>query len=575
MPVTVRRWGGLLIRVALLIVIVWGSNLWIVRIRDSILDYRSILRGQPSLQEPTTPLVQQVVLVVVGGLRYDASLQMPYLNTLREDGLDARCRGRFPSCSQTTWTTLISGAGPEINDAPLLNVPYERIDFLTIDDLFTETQRARLTPALTGYQWWERMIPSQVLDIGFFVSTTDADADQLVIERALELMHTLRPNFLLIHLTQVDHAARNFGAQSQPYRAAVRRADSHIREIAQAMSLSRSVLIVTSDHGYLADGGCGGGGDDVVVTPFVMAGGRVSPALLEEIDQTDIAPTIATLLGLALPSAAQGEILFDALLLDEAEAAEKWVSWAQQRVELADLYLESIGRQPLSESAKGDASVARSSLQVRNYGSARALAEFAVQGADQEMNKARVQRIGREQQRRLPLGLVIVGIAAYLLWRRWNRPTAVLVVSAAGTVLIYNLLFAWEGHAYSLSGIGQWESFVAAATVRMGTALIPAITIIIWLLWRQRQRQPVEEASTNYSFALILTYFLALPLIIAYILNGSEVSWYLPDPFIAFLEVSALVQLAVAAFLCLILPLITIPLEKALRWSMVKLQSRE
>ncbi len=573
MPIIVRRYGGLLIRVTLMMLIIWGSNLWMVRIRDSILHYRSVLQGQPSLGKSSSPLVQQVVLVVVGGLRYDASLKMPYLNALRENGVEARCRGYFPSHSQTAWTTLISGAGPEINDAPLLDVAYEEMDFLTVDDLFTEAKRAHLTTALAGFQSWERMIPDHVLDRSFFASTADAEADRQVTEVALALMRSLRPNFLLIHLGQVEHATQSFGAASQQYRSAVRRVDSHIREIAEAMSLTRNVLIVTADHGHLANGGHGGGEEEVLITPFVMIGGRVLPGSHEEIDQADIAPTIATLLGLAVPSAAQGEILFDALALDEAESTEKWVSWAEQRVELGNLYLESIGQEPLSESAKGDAELAHSSLLVRNYGSARSLAEFAVQGADEEMKKGRSQRIRREQQYRLPLALLAVAVPTYLLWRRWSRTTALLIISALVTVLVYNLLFIRAGYTYSFSSIGEWDTFLAEAALRMATALIPAILIVVGRIWREEKRRPLEIAATNYSFALILASLLVLPLLLGYVVNGSEVVWYLPDPFLAFLQVSALVQLAVAAFLCLFVPLLTVPLDRVLRWTALKVRS--
>lgn len=573
MGVTVRRYAGLLIRVALLALIVLGSNLWLVRIRDSIRSHRSVLRGQPSLEEPSSPLVQQVVLVVVGGLRYDASLQMPYLNGLRDRGLEAQCRGYFPSHSQTAWTTLVSGAGPEISDAPLLDLPHEDLRFLTVDDLFTEAKRAHLTTALAGFQSWESMIPDQAMDGSFFVSGAGAEADDLVAQAALEFMDDLRPNLLLVHLTQVDHAARSAGTDSQQYRAAVRRADSHIREIGQRMSLTRQVLIVTADHGYLANGGYGGGDEEVVVTPFVMAGARVAMGNHEEMDQADVAPTISALLGLAVPSAAQGEVLFDALLLDEAESTEKWVSWARQRVELGDLYLESIGQEPLGEAAKADAEVAYSSLLVRNYGSARNLAEFAVQGASEEMKKGRSIRIRREQQRRLPMALLVVGVAVYLLWRRWSRTTAVLVISALASIVIYNLLFVWGGHTYSFSSIRGWDTFLAQAITRIGTALIPAIWVIAWIIRRERRRTPLEIAVTNYSFALILAFFLALPLISGYVLNGFEIAWYLPDPLIAFLQVSALVQLGVAALLGLAVPLVTIPLDRLLRWTMVKVRS--
>jgi hypothetical protein len=563
---TLRRWAGLLVRLVLLATIVWGSNLWLVHIRDSIHSFRSVLSGQPSLGQPTNPLVQQVVMVLIGGLTYDASLEMPYLNTLRERGLDSPCVGYYPSYSQSAWTTLVSGAGPEMSDAHLVNVPYEELTFLTVDDLFTEAKRANLTTAIAGFHWWERMIPEQVVDRQFFVASTDVEADQLVVQSALELMGNLPPNLLLIHLSQVDEAARTYGPGSDQYRAAVQRADSHLEQIAQAMSLTRNVLLVTSDHGYLAHGGHGGAEREVITTPLVMVGARVTPGTLDRVTQSDPAPTVAALLGLAIPSAARGEILFDALVTDEAESTEKWVSWSGQRVELSDLYLESIGRPPLTEAARGDAEVAYSSLLVRNYESARALAEFAVRGSTGEMIKGRSQRIAQEQRQRLPVGTLAVAAISYLLWRRWTRTTIVLFLSAATTVVIYNLLFLWEGHIYSLSTIGQWWTFATDALVRAATALVPASCVLVWLVWHQKRRRPTEIAQLNYSFALILAFLLALPLAVAYVLNGVEVTWHLPHPLAAFAQVSALLQLGMAASITTLLPLITIPLDRALRW---------
>lgn len=569
-----RRYIGLLVRVVLLTITIWGSNLWLVRIRDSVYSHRSVLAGQPRLGQPGSPLVQQVVLVIIEGLRYDASLEMPFLNSLRDQGFEARCRGYYPSYSQNAWTTLISGAGPEINDAPLVNVPDDRLSYLTVDGLFTEANRANLTTTVVGPSWWGRTIPEQVLNRSFLAPTTGVEADQQVTQTTLDVMGNVPPNFLLVQFSQVRQAAQRYGTNSQAYRAAVLRADSQLEEIAQSMSLKRNVLIVTSDHAHLADGGHGGADEEVVITPLVMAGGRVAPGSREEVEQTDVAPTIAALLGTAVPSAAQGKILFDALLMDEAESTEKWVSWSQQRVELADVYLESIGREPLSQAAKGDAEVAYSSLLVRNYGSARRLAEFAIQGADAEMLKGRSQRLDTEQRRRMPIVVVPVCAVAYLLWRRCNRTTAVLVASAMGTVVFYNLLFFWEGEVYSFSTVGNWHAFISGSVVRMGTALLPAACILVWLVCQQKGRSPIEVATLNYSFSLILAFLLALPLAAAYALNGFEITWRLPDPLFAFLQVSALVQLGLAAFLTLLLPLVTIPLDTILRWAAVRVNRR-
>jgi hypothetical protein len=64
-----------------------------------------------------------------------------------------------------------------------------------------------------------------------------------------------------------------------------------------------------------------------------------------------------------------------------------------------------------------------------------------------------------------------------------------------------------------------------------------------------------------------LAFLLALPLAVAYVLDGVEITWHLPRPLAAFLQVSSLLQLGMAAFITTFLPLITIPLDRALRWT--------
>jgi hypothetical protein len=556
----------LLARVVILAAIILGSNLWLVRIRDSVQSHRSVLTGQPALGVPTSPTVQQVVMIVMSGLTYDASLEMPFLNTLREQGADAQCRGHYPSYSQTAWITLISGAGPELNDAPLVDRPYDQLRLTTVDDLFVEAKRADLTTALLGFHWWERMIPEQVIDRSLFVSETDPEADEQLADRAMSLMANLPPNLMVVQFSQVSHAASIYGSHSPQYWDAVRRADSLLRDLAQAMSLTRNVLIVTSDHGYLANGGHGGADQEVIITPLVMTGGRVIPGEYGMVDQADVAPTIAALLGLAVPSAAEGEILFDALVMDEAESTEKWVTWAQQKVELSDVYLESIGRSGLGPGPKGDAEVAYSSLLVRNYGSASRLAGFAVEGATAEMVRGQAQRIASEQRRRLPVAVLPALAAAYLLWRRWTRTTAVLFICALGTLAVYHILFLWEGEIYSFSTIGTWDAFVTDSVARMGIALVPSLSVLIWLTWHQSRRTPLRIAALDYSLALLLAFLLAVPLAVSYVLNGFEVTWRLPNPLLSFVQVFSLLSLGLAAFLVLFFPLITIPVDRALRW---------
>jgi hypothetical protein len=168
---------------------------------------------------------------------------------------------------------------------------------------------------------------------------------------------------------------------------------------------------------------------------------------------------------------------------------------------------------------------------------------------------------------------LVIGLGTYMLWRRWSRTTAALIVSALASILIYNLLFIWGGHVYSFSTMGEWDAFLAETTTRMTVAIIPAVCIITWIMWRKQDARPVDIAVTNYSFTLILAFFLSLPLIMGYVANGVEVTWYLPDPLFAFLQVSALGQLAVAGFLGFLVPLVTIPFDRLLRWIRVRVRS--
>jgi len=106
--------------------------------------------------------------------------------------------------------------------------------------------------------------------------------------------------------SQIGAAGRTEGADSAAYTGAARQVDGHLRQIARLVNLSTSVLIVTSDHGVLKSGQIGGNEPDLTRLPFAMIGQNVIPGDYSSIDQVDLAPTVAALLGTRLPTAAQG-----------------------------------------------------------------------------------------------------------------------------------------------------------------------------------------------------------------------------------------------------------------------------
>jgi hypothetical protein len=556
----VKKFWKIILSVMMLLIIAPGSYLWAMVLLDSLYRYQSPLKGQLPLGQPTQPLVQQVVLVVVDGLRYDVSLEMPYLNSLREAGASAVMVGIPSPASQPAWTTLVSGAGSEINGAPFLDPEHiNEIQPIAVDHLFVQVQRAGFAGGLAGSNWWQKMVPDEFLYAQFFVEDEDA-ADEQVVDTALRFLKNFHLNYLLIHLNQVDRASREYDAASSEYQQAALRVDAHLRDIAQATNVQRNVLIVVSDYGHIKRGERGQYGQVALTAPFVMAGPAVVPGDYGHIAPGDIAPTVAALLGTAMPGAAQRPIRFDMLRMDKVQRAVKQVTQAQQRVELGQAYLRSIGSGTLSETAEGDALVATSSLLVKNYQSTYTLGELAVQQIDKEMEQARARHIqGERVQRRI--GPLVAILAPFpLIWWKRSKRLGTLILAALLTVAIYHLLFIREGNIYSPNIPRPVEPFLEESLRRVAIALAAGLVVtLLWLLY-ERERSLLDVAQSVYGFSFAVIYFLGVQVAIGYWLNGPTVTWYLPDLTLFFLHFSALVQSSMVAAISVFLPVAALPI---------------
>jgi hypothetical protein len=556
----VKKFWKIILSILVLIIIAPGSYLWAMVLLDSLYKYESPLKGKLPIGQPTQPLVPQVVMVIVDGLRYDTSLEMPYLNSLREEGASGVMVGIPSPASQPAWTTLVSGAGPEINGAPFLDPEHtDQIQPIAVDHLFAEVKRSGFISGLVGSNWWQKMVPDRFLYAQFFVEDDD-DADGQVVDTALRFLKNFHLHYLLIHLNQVDHVSREYGAASSEYQQAALRVDVHLRDIAQATNVQRNVLIVVSDYGHPEAGERGKYGRVALMAPFVMVGPAVVPGDYGHIAPGDVAPTVAALLGTAVPNAAQRPIRFDMLRMDEVQRAVKQVSQAQQRVALGQAYLSSIGAAPLSDTAEGDALVATSSLQVKNYTGAYTLGELAVQEIDWEMEQARARSIQSERAQRRIGALGVVLAPLFLAWWKRSKRLGILILSASLTVAIYHLLFIQEGNVYAPNIPRPVEPFLEESLRRMAVALPTGLVITLLWLWHERERSLLDVAQSVYGFSFAVIYFLVIQVAIGYWFNGPTVTWYLPDLTLFFLHFSALVQSSMVAAISVFLPVAVLPI---------------
>lgn len=562
------------------------AYLWSNSLVLSIYGYRSPLDTTPPLStERTPPLAKQVVLVLVDGLRYDTSLQMPYLNLLRVRGAQARLVADPPSTTQTSWVTLISGAGPEINDMPLFDRDAELLQPLPIDHLFAAARRAGLSAGIAGFHWWEKLVPPESLDCKYYAYAEDDAADRLVIDHALVFIEQFQPHFLLVNLRQVQQAGQAFGGDSAEYLQAALRCDDYIRLLAEQMDLQHSVLLVVSGHGHLSRpaagarslpfliqevpeyaGGYGGDEPVVVTTPLVLDGQGVASGDYGTLNPTVVAPAIATLLGAPLPATAQGLLPTHLLPMQVAHKAEVLLALAQQRLYLGNIYLASIGRGTLTVTAEGDLLVARSSMDVQNYQSAADLAALSLEQTEREISRGRDSRLRAERLARAPLVAAIILPPLWLAWIRRNRRFAWNGLAALLAAVLYHALFLWQGGVYSFSRMpaGGLAATLQPSLRRAVVSLaLGGLLVVLWL-WRERQRSLSQVILSTYVYALAVLYWIGLPIALWTAWSGQHFTWYIPDFTLSYVHFALLEQGMWTAALCIVLPLPVLILQQGL-----------
>lgn len=104
---------------------------------------------------------------------------------------------RAPSYSGSGYTVLFTGAWPDINDGPIINLPYEEIRTWTQDNLFSAVARAGQKTAVSGYYWFEKLIPRAAIYASFYTPGEDQSADQQVVDMALPWLADSRLSFII------------------------------------------------------------------------------------------------------------------------------------------------------------------------------------------------------------------------------------------------------------------------------------------------------------------------------------------------------------------------------------------
>lgn len=543
-----------------LTIIIIGSALWSRALYNSIENYRSPIRAaKPLPQSPqfqiTTP---KVVVVLISGLGYDIAqvLNLPVFDQFNQAGATAAIQSTPPTYSQTAWATLISGASAETNDAPPVDLPTNRLHQLEIDTIFTRAHEAQLQTSLLGPAAWRRLLPDDQVDHPFFVDQPGPEADAAIMEAALPILANPEIKLTWIHFTQVDIAGQSQGGESEAYIQAVNQIDNYLGQISQALDLHQGVLVILADHGHTPDGGHGGDEVEVMWQPLVAIGQGIVPGRYSDIHQTDIAPTLTTILGLAPPTASQGRILFEMLRLTEREQAMAQLALAQQRALLAEAYLSSINNTPtqLPQTISLDLARAQTDFIANNINGAFQLAQLTQQEADRYLQTTRTGWIRTEQWLRLGGAGVTILVWLITLWRRRGLHAGSILIAAIFTVGLYHALYQLQGHSYSISALRNFSEWPLDIARRTAVTLLAGGGLMLIFMMMAREGNWLTLLGTGYGFGLLVTFIFALPLSWAFWQNGFILRWYLPAILPAFWQVTGLLEVMIAAILSLLLP---------------------
>lgn len=352
---------GMIARVLILVLLSAAAVVTALEAWNSVTHYRTPYGFRQELPAGT-PLTERVLLIIVDGVRLDASMEMRKLQELARRGASGAVRTGVPSLSHPSRAVIVTGAWQEVNGV----TNNSRFEPPAVDSLFSIGMRVGIPAAVAGSPFWRNAfgdhldagrtrLHDQKLHFGATPEELIAWQDQTCRED-LDFLSRHRDGLVVVGLTAADSAAHDFGGRSEEYLRVAGAVDACIGSFVNAFDDGRTTLIVTSDHGHIdfrGHGGHGGLEQEVINVPLVLAGRAIRSAVGWQANQVDIAPTVCALLGLPFPATNQGSILWQ--LLDVPAEVEPPLRSreAEQRALAASLF-------PDPEQLRGDERRSRS-----------------------------------------------------------------------------------------------------------------------------------------------------------------------------------------------------------------------
>lgn len=257
--------------------------------------------------------VKHVILIGSDGFGAYAfeKAKVPNLRAMMQSGSwSLQARTVLPSSSAANWASMVMGAGPELHGyttwgSKKPDMPARVLDeYGMFPSVYAQLRKEKPDSEIGVIYEWDGigyLFPKDAVN-----HNQNADGDIAIANAASKYIKEKKPNFLFVHLHDVDSVGHNVGHGTPEYYAAIERTDTHIgtilKSIKDAGIEKNTVVLFTADHGGV-NKGHGLISMNEMQIPWIIRGPGIhqNREISESIMTFDTAATIAELLKLNRP----------------------------------------------------------------------------------------------------------------------------------------------------------------------------------------------------------------------------------------------------------------------------------
>jgi predicted AlkP superfamily pyrophosphatase or phosphodiesterase len=257
--------------------------------------------------------IKHVILIGSDGFGAYAfeKAKVPNLRAIMQEGSwSLKARTVLPSSSAANWASMVMGAGPELHGyttwgSKKPDMPARVLDeYGMFPSIYAQLRKEKPGSEIGVIYEWDGigyLFPRAAVN-----HDQNADGDIAIANAASKYIKEKKPDFLFVHLHDVDSVGHKIGHGTPEYYAAIERTDTHIgtilRSIKEAGIEKNTVVLFTADHGGV-NKGHGLISMNEMQIPWIIKGPGIyqNREIPESIMTFDTAATIAELLKLNRP----------------------------------------------------------------------------------------------------------------------------------------------------------------------------------------------------------------------------------------------------------------------------------